>query len=482
VHASSLSVVSQLERISVKLTFLGANRQVTGSRYCLEAGGSRIMIDCGLFQEREFLSRNWEPCPLPAERFDALLLTHAHIDHSGLIPKLVREGFRGPIYTTAPSVQLCDVMLRDSARIQEEDAAYKKRRHRREGRRGKYPERPLYVERDVERALRLFRAVRYDEPVRINDAFTVVFRDAGHILGSSMLQVEVAEGGTTRSIVFSGDVGQWNKPLVRDPSTFERADYVVMESTYGDRNHGAGGRIEEQLKAVIQATVECGGNVVIPTFAVERAQELMYYISRLVYADAIPDIPVYLDSPMAVDVTHLFNDFRSALDDEARELFRSNHAPLRFPGLRMVQSTDDSKAINRVNGPCIIMAASGMCTGGRIKHHLRHNIGRPECTVLFVGHQGRGTLGRQILDGASPVRIHGQMYGVKARVARIEGFSAHADQAGLMHWLAGFRSAPRQLFLTHGEEEVSLHLAEHVKGTLDWPVTVPHYMEEVDLA
>jgi metallo-beta-lactamase family protein len=310
----------------------------------------------------------------------------------------------------------------------------------------------------------------------------VLFRDAGHILGSAMLQLDLTEGGSGRSIVFSGDVGQWNKPLVRDPSTFERADYVVMESTYGDRNHGSSGDIEEQLKTVIRATVERGGNVVIPTFAVERAQELMYYISRLVHADAIPDIPVYLDSPMAVDVTRLFDQFRNALDDEARALFRSDHAPLRFPGLHMVQSTDESKAINRVKGPCIIMAASGMCTGGRIKHHLRHNIGRPECTVLFVGHQGRGTLGRQILDGDAHVRIHGQTYRVKAQVTRIEGFSAHADQAGLLRWLAGFRSAPRRLFLTHGEEEVSLHLAEHVRAALGWSVTVPHYLEEIALA
>lgn len=465
----------------MKLTFLGANRQVTGSRYCLEANGVRIMIDCGLVQERAYLERNWERCSIDPASFHALLLTHAHIDHIGLVPKFVRDGFNGDVHATHPTVALADVMLRDSAKIQAEDAAYKKRRHRREGRRSRHPEVPLYSVDDVVKAMRLFRGVDYLDPVRIAEGVTATWHDAGHILGSAMIEIAVTESGRTRTIVFSGDIGQAGKPLIDDPSSFAHADYVVMESTYGERDHVANGDVEAQLEQIIRDTIGRGGNVVIPVFAVERAQELMYYISRLVHADRIPDIPVFLDSPMASDVTNIFRKHRSWLDDETRELIHSDEPPLQFPGLRITRSTEESMSINRIITPCIIMAPAGMCNAGRIKHHLRLNIGRDESTILFVGHQARGTLGRRILDGEREVRILGRTRRVYAKIKNIDGLSAHADRNGLIDWLSHFESPPRRLFLTHGEEDASLALARTIRDRLGWEATVPEYGTVVDL-
>ena len=465
----------------MKLTFLGANRQVTGSRYCLEANGSRIMIDCGLVQERRFQSRNWERCAIDPDSFDALLLTHAHIDHIGLVPKFVKDGFDAPIFATHPTVALADVMLGDSAKIQAEDAAYKKRRHKKEGRKARHPEVPLYTVNEVDSTMPLMRGVDYGEPVRIAEGISATWHDAGHILGSAMIEILVTENGQRRSIVFSGDIGQPGKPLIHDPSFLEHADYVVMESTYGARDHQTNGDVEDQLETIIRSTIDRGGNVVIPVFAVERAQELMYHISRLVHADRIPDIPIFLDSPMASDVTDIFRKHRSWLDEETWELIRSNEPPLQFRGLRMTRSTDESIAINRIITPCIIMAPAGMCNAGRIKHHLRLNIGRDESTILFVGHQASGTLGRRILDGEKDVRIHGRTWRVFADVRSIDGLSAHADRSGLIDWLGHFKTPPRRLFLTHGEEDASLALARTIRDRLGWEATVPEYGTVVDL-
>lgn len=465
----------------MKLTFLGANRQVTGSRYCLEANGSRVMVDCGLVQERRFQDRNWERCAIDPDSFDALLLTHAHIDHIGLVPKLVKDGFDAPIFATHPTVALADVMLRDSAKIQAEDAAYKKRRHKKERRKGRHPEVPLYTIDDVNSTMPLMRGVDYSEPVRIADGISATWHDAGHILGSAMVEILVTENGMRRSIVFSGDIGQHGKPLIQDPTHFEQADYVVMESTYGERDHESNGDTEAQLESIIRKTIERGGNVVIPVFAVERAQELMYYISRLVHADRIPDIPIFLDSPMASDVTDIFRKHRNWLNEETWELIRSNEPPLQFPGLRITRSTDESIAINRIVTPCIIMAPAGMCNAGRIKHHLRLNIGRDESTILFVGHQPHGTLGRRILDGEKEVRIHGRTRRVFAEIRRIDGLSAHADRTGLLDWLGYLKTPPRRLFLTHGEEGASLALARTIRDRLGWEATVPEYGTVVDL-
>ncbi len=465
----------------MKITFLGANRCVTGSRYCLEVGDARVMIDCGMVQERQHAGRNWEPCPVRASSIQAVLLTHIHIDHSGLIPKFVREGFAGPIIATRPTVDLADIVLRDSAHIQVEDAAYKKKRHRREGRQGKHPEEPLYTMSDVEQSLVLFKGADYGQSIPVADGIDVVFRDAGHILGSAMLELSVQEGTQQRRIVFSGDIGQRGKPLIRDPSYFGQADYIIMESTYGDRLHEKSGDVETQLCDVINETIGRGGNVVIPTFAIERAQELMYHIGRLVYAKRIPSIPIFLDSPMAVDVTEIFRQNRQYLDPETQQLIQSKEPPLRYAGLRMVHDVEQSKAISQLKNPCIIMSPAGMCTAGRIKHHLRHNIGRHESTVLFVGFQARGTLGRQILDGHHDVRIHGALQRVKAHVAHINGLSGHADQAGLLDWLSHLQTPPRHIFLAHGEEPASECLSGLIREKWGWKVSIPMYESSVTL-
>ncbi len=464
----------------MKLTFLGANRNVTGSRYCLEAAGAKVVIDCGMVQEREFLSRNWEPCPVSPNKVKALLLTHAHIDHIGLTPKFVADGFRGKIYATRPTVALADVMLKDSAKIQAEDVRYKKRRHRQEGRKGRHPVVPLYSAADVAKTLKRFRGVDYRVSTKITPGITATWHDAGHILGSASLEIVVRESDCERTIIFSGDIGQHDKPLIHDPTYFRYADYVVMESTYGNRDHADHGPIGEQLETIVNRTIALGGNLVIPVFAVERAQEMVFFLSRLAHENRIPDIPVYLDSPMAYNVTNIFRQFEDWLDDETRQCIKANEPPLHFPGLMMTRTTEESKAINRADTPCIIMAPAGMCNAGRIKHHLRLNVGRPESTILFVGFQGNGTLGRRLLSGEREVRIHGGEYRVNARIEQIFGFSGHADRKGLIKWLEHFEKPPRKVFLTHGEEDAALALQSVVQKLLGFDVSVPAYGSEYE--
>jgi metallo-beta-lactamase family protein len=465
----------------MKLAFFGAARQVTGSCYYVESNGLRILIDCGLYQERPYLERNWSPLPVPPADIDFILLTHAHLDHSGLIPTVVRDGFAGTILTTAATADLLTIALMDAAKIQEEDAAYKKKRHLKEGRSGLPTEVPLYTTEDVQMTMPLVEEAAYDEPRELGRGVSVRFRDAGHILGSAMVELSVKVKEGVRTIVFSGDIGQWGSPFVRDPSLFEGADYVVMESTYGDRDHEDPGRVEDLLGGIIRDTAGAGGNVVIPTFAIERAQDLMFHLSRLVRAKAIPPVPVYLDSPMAREVTQAFERHIEFLDEEARKLFASEEHPFRFPGLLIVRTPEESRAINTARGPAVIMAGSGMCTGGRIKHHLAHNITRPESTILFVGYQARETLGRQILEKAAQVRLLGQTFPVRARVAKINGFSAHADRKALGRWLDGFKTPPRRLFVTHGDADVALNTGERIRQERGWTVEVPEYLEIWDL-
>ncbi|MCE9589342.1 MAG: MBL fold metallo-hydrolase [Planctomycetes bacterium] len=466
----------------MRLTFLGANRQVTGSRYFLEAGGIGVMIDCGLVQERAFLDRNWENPPIAPDRVHTLLLTHAHLDHSGLLPRFVKQGYRRRILTTAPSIELTALVLRDSAHIQEEDAQFKIKRHEREGRTGPRPVLPLYTADDAEKVLKLLYEIDYGQPFKLNDNVSVVYHDAGHILGSAMIEVRVNEGGEQKRIVFSGDIGQWNKPLIRDPSLLDGADYVVMESTYGDRNHENVQGVEVEMARIINEAVAAGGNVVVPTFAIERAQEIIWHLGRLAAARAIPQLMVFLDSPMAVDATEMFRRYPRCLDEETKKAFASGKNPLQFPNLRLCRSPDESKAINALRGTCVIMAGSGMCNGGRIKHHLVNNIARREATVLFTGYQSVGTLGREIVDGAKQVRILGQMYPVNAKVVQLRGLSAHADHDALIKWIGHFTTKPRRVFLTHGEEEVSLGLAEEMRSKHGYDVLVPEYKQSVELA
>ena len=463
------------------MNFLGAAQNVTGSAYFLEANGVRLLVDCGLYQERDLLARNWDPFPVPPHTIDAVLLSHAHLDHSGLLPKLVREGFAGKIYCTPATYDIVQIILMDAAHLQEQDAEFKRKRHQREGRKGPYPEVPLYTANDATASFPRFSTVGYEEPTPLGDGVEATFHDAGHVLGSSMIKVKISQNGEQRTLVFSGDVGRWDKPMLRDPTIFEEADYILVESTYGDRLHEDQKGIETTLAEIINSTRKRGGNIVIPSFAFERAQEILYYLNKLLLEDRIPHLLVFLDSPMATSVTEVFERYPDLLDEDMVELMRQKKSPFDFTGLKMTRTTDESKVINHISGTVVIIAGSGMCTGGRIKHHLVNNISRRESTILFPGYQAMGTLGRQIVDGAKEVRILGQTYPVKARIAQINGFSAHADRDELFRWLSGLKRPPLHLFVTHGEPDVARYFANFVKEKTGWQVSVPGYKDQVVL-
>ncbi|MDD5126793.1 MAG: MBL fold metallo-hydrolase [Dehalococcoidales bacterium] len=468
--------------MSIKLTFLGAAQNVTGSQYLLEAGGVRLLIDCGLHQERELRGRDWAPFRYPLQSINAVLLTHAHLDHSGLLPRLVREGYRSKIYGTAATTEITDIMLRDSAKLMEEDAEIKKKRHQREGRQGPYPEVPLYTIADAQAVTPYFTPVDYGQPLKFGEGVEVSFHDAGHVLGSAMIKIVANEGGEKRTIIFSGDVGSRNKPILRDRTIFSQADYVIVESTYGDRLHERAQNTAEDLADVVNDTVQARGNIVVPSFALERAQELLYYMNELLIAGSIPHIMAFLDSPMANSITDVFERHPELYDREMMELVRQKKHPFHFPGLQQIRTVEESKSINHVVGTAMIIAGSGMCTGGRIKHHLVTNISRRESTILFVGYQAQGTLGKIIVEGEKVVRILGQKYRVRARIAQIHGFSGHADRDGLYRWLGGLEKAPRRVFVTHGDADSARRFADYVARGTSWPVTVPAYGQEVQLS
>jgi len=467
--------------MSIKLQFLGAVQNVTGSRHLLEANGTKILVDCGLYQERQFRARNWEPFTCPPESLDAVLLTHAHLDHCGLLPKLVKEGFKGRIYCTPATSEIAQIILLDSAHIQEEDAKYKLKRHKREGRKGTYPVEPLYTTAEAEACFPQFSTVKYKQPVKIGDGVEATFCDAGHVLGSSIIRVKVSQDGQDRTVIFSGDIGRPDRPIVHDPSIVEQADYVLVESTYGDRVHEGPEDTKKLIADVINSTRQAGGNIIVPSFALERSQELLYYINELLLQKAIEPLPVFLDSPMASRITKVFQKHRELYDEEMTEFMRRNKSPFEFSGLKMAGTSDESKAINHLRGTVMIIAGSGMCTGGRIKHHLVNNITRPENTIMFVGYQAVGTLGRRIVNGEKEVRILGQEYPVVARIARINGFSAHADKEELFEWLSGLKKPPRKLFIVHGEAESANKFGEYIREKTGWDVTVPAYQDEVVL-
>ncbi len=466
--------------MQIRLTFLGAAQSVTGSCYLIETKNSRFLVDCGLYQERKLRSRNWQPFPLPVKSLDTILLTHAHLDHCGLLPKLVRDGFRGPVHCTTATAEIAQIMLLDSATLQREDAEFKRQRHEKEKRKGPYPEVPLYTVEDAEACFKLFTTTKYREAVNLSEHVEATFFDAGHVLGSSMIQVTIREKGEKRTLLFSGDIGRWHKPILRDPTLFQEADYILLESTYGNRLLEPPEDAASKFAAVISSTVKAGGNIVIPSFALERSQEILFYLSKFIAEDRIPHLMVFFDSPMAVAITEVFQHYPELFDEELTELMRQKRSPFDFQGLSLVRTAEESKAINQIKGTVIIIAGSGMCTGGRIKHHLVTNISRKESTILFVGYQAVGTLGREIVDGARKVRILGQHYPVRARIEKIDGFSAHADQDELLKWLSNL-SRPRQLFITHGEPDVSQHFAALVRDRNGWSVTVPQYGDEVIL-
>ncbi len=461
--------------MDIRLTFMGAARGVTGSRYLIETNDTTVLVDCGLYQEREFLHRNWEPFRCSPKKLKAVFLTHAHLDHSGLLPKLVKDGFRGRVYCTPATADITKIMLLDAAHLQEEDAAYKKKRHLREGRKGPYPEKPLYKVADAEKTFPLFSPVEYNQTIDIGHGIEATFFDAGHVLGSAMVKLRISQGGEKRSIVFSGDIGRWNRPILQDPSMFRRTDYIVMEATYGDRQHEGTEEIGDELAEIVKSAFAAGGNIMVPSFALQRAQEILYYLNILYMEKRIPELDVYLDSPMAIKITEVYKRYAQLMDQNMRDLLKNHNSPFDFPGLKLVETVEESKALNELKGTFMIIAGAGMCTGGRIKHHLAQNISRPESTVMFVGYQAAGTLGRLILDGAKSVRIHGQRYPVRARIVRIEGFSAHADRDDLMRWLSKLAVTPKHIFITHGEIESAEQFSKFLNENNGYNTSVPNY-------
>lgn len=465
----------------MKLTFNGAAGNVTGSCYLLETARAKVVVDCGLFQERKLSDRNWGSFPFDPASVSAVVLTHAHLDHCGLLPKLVREGFAGKIICTPATAEIAGIVMSDSARIQVEDVKRKQERHQREGRVGPHPYEPLYTVQDAEAAIARFETAHYGKETAAADGVSCEFNDAGHILGSSWVRLTVRENGTARSLVFSGDVGRPGTPILKDPVKPAGADVLVVESTYGNRTHKPEAGVPDSIARIVNQTVRAGGNVVVPTFAVERAQELLFHVGRLRKSERIPPVTVFLDSPMAIDVTELFRRHEHLFDEETKGMLRRGEHPCSFPNLRMCRSADESKAIKAHKGTALILAGSGMCTGGRVKHHLVANLERRDSTILFVGYQASGTLGRIILEGAEKVRIFGEEREIAARVEKVNGFSAHADREELLDWLSEVKTAPGRVFVAHGEPEASKAFASELKRRKAWKPEVPGIGDSFEL-
>ena len=447
----------------MKLFFYGADHCVTGSCHCVEVNGKRILIDCGLQQGRDEFD-NAEFAFHPGE-IDAVLVTHAHIDHSGRIPLLVKRGFSGRIITTRLTNELLQVMLLDSAHIQESDAEYANRKGQRAGR--EWVE-PLYTTQDAMDVFKYVRTCEYGEAVEVCEGVTAVFTDAGHLLGSASITLTLREGDVEKTIVFSGDIGNVDQPIIRDPQHLTAADYVVMESTYGDRNHTEVWSYTDELAEIIDETLAKGGNIVIPSFAVGRTQELLYFIREIKdqgLVKSVPDFPVYIDSPLAKKATTIFcGDLHGYLDEEALELVKDGTHMFSFPNLHLVETSEESKMLNMDTKPKIIISASGMCDAGRIRHHLKHNLWRNNSAVVFVGFQSPGTLGRRLLDGAEKVKMFGEEIAVRAKLVNFQGLSSHADHDHLVEWIRAYSPKPQQVFVTHGDADVVPVFTEELRS------------------
>jgi metallo-beta-lactamase family protein len=449
----------------MEIAFHGADHGVTGSCHLLRCGGKQVLIDCGLYQGgREIEEENREPFGFDPADIDYLLLTHAHLDHCGRIPLLVKQGFKGEIITTAASRELAKLVLLDSAHLQEDEAEWRARKSKRHGKH-KGPIEPLYTTLDALNSLDYFgQTAQYNQPVELSDGIRATFLDAGHILGSASILLELDEGGQHRRVLFSGDLGYSQRVILRDPVTPDAVDVVVMETTYGDRLHKSLQPSIDELYEAIHDTFRRGGNVIIPSFALERTQEILYYLREGIEEDALPkSMQVFLDSPMAISATEIFRRHPECYDDDARELFTNGTDPFAMPGLHFTRETAESMALNRIGGGAVIIAGSGMCTGGRVRHHLKHNLWRHDCSVVFVGFAAYGTLARRIVDGAAEVRIFGEDIPVRAHVYTIGGFSAHADRDELLAWHAKL-GKPERTFLVHGEEDAMKSFAHRLKG------------------
>jgi metallo-beta-lactamase family protein len=454
-----------------KITFLGAAGTVTGSKYLIEAGGKRLLVDCGLFQgQRELTDRNWQPLPIDPASIDWVVLTHAHIDHTGYIPRLVKNGFRGPFYCNPATHELCTILLLDSAHLQEEDARFAQQK----GYSQHKPALPLYTVAEAQTALNQFREIPRADSFQISPEFSVRPHDAGHILGSTWLELTITENGKQTLVVFSGDIGRYDQVILKDPEPPSRADYLLCETTYGDRDHPAGSP-EAALGEVINRVSKRGGVVVVPSFAVGRMQTLMYFLKELQDQKKIPMLPIYVDSPMAISVTDLYEHHKEDHDVDFSREEAASRDPLNVANVHMTRSVEDSKKINDVTSPCIILSASGMATGGRVLHHLAKRLPDSRSAVLIVGYQAVGTLGRQIEDGSKLVKIFGEMVPVRAEVVDLPQLSAHAGRTELLRWLSGIKAAPKMTFMVHGEPVALESFRAAVDSTYHWPVMVPAY-------
>ncbi len=474
----------------MNITFLGATKTVTGSNFLVEGAGKKFLVDCGMYQGKAAEEmENEAPFLYNPEEIDFMLLTHAHIDHSGRIPKLYNEGFRAPIYATKATCDLCAIMLPDSGHIQEQENEWKNNKRKRKGLKQRPP---LYTAEDATKCLEVFKPVKYDEIIDIDQNIHVRFNDAGHMLGSAIIEVWVTENEKTTKAVFSGDLGNNDIPLLSEPTMIEDADYLVMESTYGDRLHVGTKDKAKVFLDIVSETLDNGGTVVIPSFAVGRTQEILYELNMIKEErskdpnfqeeyEKLMRVPVYVDSPLAISATEVFKENEDLFDDETKAIMERGDNPLEFPGLKFTRTADESKSLNERDEPSIIISASGMCEVGRIKHHLKHNIWNPKSTILFVGYQAPGTLGRTIVDGAKTVKIFGEEFSVRARIEYIEGYSGHADQEWLLNFVYSFIKKPKHIFLVHGEPKGQMVLKDKIVETANIPVTIPGFGEKYTL-
>lgn len=474
----------------MKITFLGAAKTVTGSNFLVEAAGKKFLVDCGMYQGKVTHDlENSDPFLYNVSDIDFMLLTHAHIDHSGRIPKLYNEGFRGKVYATKATCDLCEIMLPDSGHIQEIEIEWRNRKRKREGK-DAIP--PLYTAFDAMQSMEIFEPVDYDDIIEIDDNISVRFNDAGHMLGSAIIEIWVVENGKTTKTVFTGDLGNNDLPLLDSPTMISNADYVVMESTYGSRLHMRNDDKANMFLDIVSETLDKGGTVVIPSFAVGRTQEILYELDKLKEQrghdeefakkyKTLMEVPVYVDSPLAISATEVFKKNTELFEEEIQEKMKSGDHPLEFPGLKFTITADESKALNESDEPAIVISASGMCEVGRIKHHLKHNLWNPKSTILFVGYQAPGTLGRSIVDGAEKVKIFGEEIAVNARIEYIEGYSGHADQEWLLNFIYSFINKPKHIFLVHGEEDAQEVLKQKIEESAEIHVTIPDFGETFEL-
>ncbi|MBW1980738.1 MAG: MBL fold metallo-hydrolase [Deltaproteobacteria bacterium] len=461
----------------MKISFFGATGTVTGSRHLLEIEGKKLLIDCGLFQgPKKHRLMNWDTFPFPPAKIDRVLLTHAHIDHTGYLPRFRAGKFSGQIHCTHATRDLCEIMLRDSAHLQEEDAYWANKKGYSKHR----PALPLYTVEDAEKALELFQPLHYGEDLFLSNSLRIKFKDAGHILGSSFVDIKTTKGGQRRKIVFSGDLGRPGRPILRDPVQMFEVDYLILESTYGDRLHGEQSP-EAEVERVINETAKRRGVLVVPAFAVGRTQELLFTIRQLEEQGKIPSLPVHVDSPMAINVTEIFAKHKANYDLQAKVLELNGISILQPKEIHFSRSRQQSKALNEIDGEAIIISASGMATGGRVLHHLKYRLPRKRDTVLFIGYQAYGTRGRSILEGKDTVKIHGEHVPVRAHIEQLSGFSAHADYNEILAWLLGFNRPPRKTFIVHGEPKACSSLARKIEDKLGWDVVIPKFKEHFDL-